>query len=445
MSITWIVVETLAVLIQNFMYVFFLNSRFKSKRTTFLPQVLAWLFMLAWAIIVPSGELSYLFYDLGTFTILFIYLYFAKQGSIPQKIFGVMMVWVIACCSSIAGASLVSLFTKTSISHSALHQNFSRLLSIIIIKMMQVMIFYILSKKRTELLDLKRNPMIVLCCATVMDFVCIILVYSIVYESNEQQSQFLLLLALGLLFLMIVIFLMYELFIREEYLNIDLSTKLQRIELESHFFMEIDAMYTDMRTWRHEYKNNLTALRALAEHGDMVKMLAYIDSIAIEPERNLITLQTGNLVLDAVVSSKLWLAKARAIDVSVQAVYPESNLIEDNDLCAIAGNLLDNAIEACDRMTDDSKKKFITFSLLVMGKNLLLSICNSFNDELKREGDRYLTLKDGHFHGMGIPHVDSIVSKYQGHVIREQKMGIFETHIMLPLIPLDNINVNTIK
>ena len=166
--------------------------------------------------------------------------------------------------------------------------------------------------------------------------------------------------------------------------------------------------------------------------------MPYIDSIDKEPERNHITLNTGNIVLDSVVSSKLWLAQSRDIDVSLQAVYPENHPINDNDLCAIIGNLLDNAIEACDRITDAASTKFISLTILVKGKNLVVSLSNSFNNEIKREGERYLTLKEGRFHGMGIAHVDSIVSKYQGHVIRENNHGVFETHIMLPLIPPGN-------
>jgi sensor histidine kinase regulating citrate/malate metabolism len=267
-----------------------------------------------------------------------------------------------------------------------------------------------------------------------------ILVLSNLSELNQQQNRFLLLLAIGLLSVTVVIFIMFELFIRGEARNIELSTNLQRMELESNFYTEIDVMYADMRTWRHDYKNNLTALRALAESKDTTKILAYIDSINKEPDRNLAGLHTGNIILDAVVSSKLWLAQSRNIEVNIQAVYPENNPIEDNDLCAIAGNLLDNAIEACERMIDADGKKFVSLSITVKGKNLILTIINSFNNELRRNGERYLTVKEGRFHGMGLAHVDAIVNKYQGRVIREHTHGVFETRVMLPLLPANNAN-----
>jgi sensor histidine kinase regulating citrate/malate metabolism len=255
-----------------------------------------------------------------------------------------------------------------------------------------------------------------------------------VSDFDEQTSHLLIGTSIGLLFVLIGIFVMYEMFVREETRNIDLSTRLLRLEMESTFFKELGAMQTDLRTWRHEYKNNLIALRALVTEGSSENILEYLDKISGESHQECAMLQTGNTVLDAVVSSKLMLANSRGIEVNLQAVYPETNNIENNDLCAIAGNLLDNAIEACERMSNGTQKRFISFSLLVKGKNLAISLINSYDGEIKRAGNRFLTAKNNPLHGIGIQYVDSIVDKYQGHVLREYQSGVFKTHIMLPLI-----------
>jgi sensor histidine kinase regulating citrate/malate metabolism len=276
----------------------------------------------------------------------------------------------------------------------------------------------------------------VLSGATVINFLYLVLmrVYISSYYTNVQQSNILVWIAVASLLMMIAIFILYELFVREESTNVALAIDLQRLNLETQFFKEIDAMYTDMRTWQHEYMNNLTALRSLVEHNAMEKALNYIDNIVCEPSQSRSALKTGNLVLDAVVSAKLGLAQSQGIEVAIHVVYPEVNRLEDNDLCAIAGNLLDNAIEACSRMSGNDEKRFINFTLLVKGKNLVLSINNSYNNELRRDGDKYLTVKKTGIHGIGIPHVDAIVRKYNGHVLRNQRHGVFETHVMLPLL-----------
>jgi sensor histidine kinase regulating citrate/malate metabolism len=223
-------------------------------------------------------------------------------------------------------------------------------------------------------------------------------------------------------------------FLREESSNLDLSTKLQRFELESHFYKEVDAIHNEIRLWKHEYNNNLIVLHKFIEHGENAEALKYIDSINHKARQNIEILQTGNLVLDAVVSSKLWLARSQGIDISVHAMYPENSNIEDNDLCAIAGNLLDNAIEACMRMSDESKNKFITFSLLTKGKNMIITISNSYDGDIKTEGGRFITGKDKRFHGIGIKYVTSIIEKYRGNVQMEYADGIFETNVLIPIV-----------
>ena len=79
-------------------------------------------------------------------------------------------------------------------------------------------------------------------------------------------------------------------------------------------------------------------------------------------------------------------------------------------------------------------KRFIEISLLVKGRNMVFTIGNSFNGELKRIGNRYISLKRGRFHGIGLKHVDSIVEKYNGQIVREVKGRFFETCVVLPIL-----------
>jgi len=84
-------------------------------------------------------------------------------------------------------------------------------------------------------------------------------------------------------------------------------------------------------------------------------------------------------------------------------------------------------------MSDENKRKFISLSILSKGRNMTISVCNSFDGIVKKDGSRYLTSKDKRFHGIGIEYVDSIVAKYQGHVTRVNKDEVFETHIIIPI------------
>ena len=432
MNMEWMVLEILAILIENFMFIYFLHKRFASKYERYYSPWLVWGLFVAWGLL--SAFLHIPGYEVVSLIGMFMYLLVCKSGSMIQKLSRILLLVGVALSSSMFGERLAAGVTSAVVNDIAVYQDVLRLFEIVFVQLVQIEIFYILVNKDHMFHHLKRTTSIVLTGATIINLIYFALI-CVYIEHAAFDIRILIWLVICFLLMMIALFSMYELFVREETTNIDLSVQLQRFELETQFYKEIDAMYSDMRTWRHEYKNNLIALRALIAHEEKEKALKYIDYIACESLETHVTLQTGNLILDAVVSSKLWLAQSRNIQVSVQAVYPENNQIDDTDLCAIAGNLLDNAIEACERIVDPSERRFIHFSLMLKGKSLFLLISNSYDSELKRDGVRYLTLKKGCFHGIGIPYVDSIVDKYQGHVRRFQKSGVFETHVMLPLLP----------
>jgi len=449
----WVIIGIIWVFAESFACLYFLHNRYKSKYDAFWPQLAALCALSLWELIaiffhIPMYDFERPVYELIMCLIMLLYLHFFKCGSIFLKLLGVLSAYGVIMGTLILGGGLaVAITAFTTTEHSVEYQNNSSLLAYTFVSVLQVVVFYILAKKHTRVRNLQKSPALVLSAAAVIDFIIIYMLLANVQapDASDRLSILFMRLATGGVFILIALFLAYELFVREEIKSIELAVKVQRFELETNFYKEIDVMYSDTRKWRHDYKNNLNSLRALIVQGEFGRARKYIDDICDEPYRNQTTLQTGNLVLDAIISSKLWLAESKNIEINIQAVYPENNRIEDSDLCAIAGNLLDNAIEACDRMGETSEKRFINFSLLTKGKNLLLSISNSYNNELKCGGNRYLTVKKEAYHGMGLPHVDSIVNKYKGHVMRSGKESVFETHIMLPLLPPDVADLNGIK
>jgi len=436
MKLGWIIIEILAVLIENLAFVYFLNSRYKSKRDTIVPPLLVWLVLSGVGSLIALAKFSPWINDISGFVVLLFFLFLTKQGKSWHKALSTILTYALIISSSLIGASFASILTNVSVADTLLYQDTSRLMALLLIKAMQVVIFFSLAKKPPGSQSLKKKSTVLFSFLIIIVFLSIMVIFSGIHDFDSRYNEALVWIATGLLSILIVVFLLYEMFVREEANNIDLLTRLQRLELESSYFKEIDVAYTDFRTRFHEYKNNLIAMRALIEHDENKKALDFIDSITTNTAGENAVLQTGNLVLDAVVSTKFGFARSQGIEVRIQAVYPEDNQIEDNDLCAIAGNLLDNAVEACLRIDTEDQLKFIDFTLLTKGKNITLSICNSYKGVVKKEGDRYITAKDKRFHGLGIQYVDAIVSKYQGHVLREYDNNVFETHVILPLVPI---------
>lgn len=115
--------------------------------------------------------------------------------------------------------------------------------------------------------------------------------------------------------------------------------------IETHY-REVENMYQKMRGWRHDYHNHIQTLKFLAANNDIVGIREYLNELDTNLSILDSSIRTGNSMADAILNSKVSLAKAREIDVRVDAHIPVKLKISEIDLCCILGNLFDNAIDA---------------------------------------------------------------------------------------------------
>lgn len=193
---------------------------------------------------------------------------------------------------------------------------------------------------------------------------------------------------------------------------------------------EVQNIYKTMRGWRHDYHNHIQTLLALS--GDVEKTREYLLNLNADLTTVDTVLKTGNVMVDAILNSKLSLLKAKDIQVNAKAVVPPALQISEIDLCVIIGNLLDNAMEACLRQTE-GEERFIRLFIGILKDQLYVSVSNSAYGELRKEGKTYLSTKKSVGHGFGLMRVDRIVKKYDGYINRQNEEGVFATEIMLPL------------
>ena len=143
--------------------------------------------------------------------------------------------------------------------------------------------------------------------------------------------------------------------------------------------------------------------------------------------------KTGNVMADAIVNSKVVLAKRKEIRLDVTAKVPERLPISDVEFCVIFGNLMDNAIEACEKLAS-KEERFIRIYIGQFKKQFYLSVTNATNH--KRRAGRYYSLK-GEGHGFGLYRIDKIVKEKNGYLNRKDEPGVFATEIMLPFVLSD--------
>ena len=124
---------------------------------------------------------------------------------------------------------------------------------------------------------------------------------------------------------------------------------------------------------------------------------------------------------DAILNSKLSLAEQRGIRVNCKAILPKELSIEDVDLCVLLGNLLDNALEACEKIPEE--QRFLRIYMVVNKSQLYISIQNSAKEELDFNEKNYISTKRGN-HGLGMKRVKALADKYEGYLTLANEPGI---------------------
>lgn len=205
----------------------------------------------------------------------------------------------------------------------------------------------------------------------------------------------------------------------------------QRELIETHY-REVENMYRQMRGWRHDYRNHIQMLKALAAAGDLPGIREYLDKLDTDLNTVDTVLKTGNAMADAILNSKISLARSRHIPVQADARIPVKLRMSELDLCVILGNLFDNAIEASLLLPEE--KRMIRIYMDMKNTQLYISFTNfTASKKLQKSGRLFRSTK-GADHGLGLVRIDSIVDRLDGYISRNSEDGAFTTEILLPQV-----------
>lgn len=201
-------------------------------------------------------------------------------------------------------------------------------------------------------------------------------------------------------------------------------------DLVSRHYDEVGIMYREMRGWRHDYHNHIQTLKAymaLRQYGEAEK---YLDQLEADLASVDTVLKTGNIMVDAILNSKLSMMHEMKIHVDATAIVPGDISISGVDLSVLIGNLLDNAMEACLQLPEE--ERFIRIYIDILKKQLYISVTNSMKGRARRTGNLFHSSKEGS-HGFGLVRIDNIIAKYHGFLNRQSENGVFATEVTLPL------------
>ncbi len=230
-----------------------------------------------------------------------------------------------------------------------------------------------------------------------------------------KHAALLLLQVLGLGALLCTLY-VYRRLCRSFQAQAKLSSLAQASRAQKVYIAEAKARYEQTRAFRHDIKNHLSVLDGLLGSGKLQEGRAYLKKLEIVSSALSFPYQTGNPVVDILLSEKLSLADAGGIAVEVSLVLPNPCGIDDFDLCVIFANALDNALAACQPGEENS----------------FLGITG------EQQGDYYMLCFENTCPqaplspmGTGLSNIKAVAEKYHGAMLTEKAGPRFSLNVLL--------------
>ena len=214
--------------------------------------------------------------------------------------------------------------------------------------------------------------------------------------------------------------------------KLDKKIETYQRELIDIHHQEVEAMYKQIRGWRHDYRNHIQTLKVLVENGNIEEVKEYLDKLDKDLNTIDTVVKTGNAMADAILNSKISLAKSKDIKVIVDAHIPIKLKTSELDLCVIIGNLFDNAIEASLALPEN--ERVIRVYMDMKNTQLYISFTNfTATKKMKKVNNVYKSTKNEN-HGLGLIQIDKIVSRLDGYLSRNSEDNAFTTEILIPQV-----------
>lgn len=175
----------------------------------------------------------------------------------------------------------------------------------------------------------------------------------------------------------------------------------------------------------HDFHNHIGVLRQLLSHQKMAEAIQYLDELQAPVQEITDTIWTGDETLDYLINSKAQAAQSGGIIYQAQVEFPRHTNLQSADLCAVLGNLLDNALEAVFQIPE-KEERFIRLTIRRIHQMLVIKVENSCQAApAEKDGTLKTSKEENGLHGWGLKSAQTAAQKYEGTVQTSYKDGIF--------------------
>ncbi len=230
----------------------------------------------------------------------------------------------------------------------------------------------------------------------------------------------------------IIIIILFRSTIKENKLKAQDELIKNKLDMQYAHYLNIQESHMKVKKLYHDINNHICCIDNLKNNSKEIN--EYVNNLKDEIKEFKSIHNTGNMILDIIINEKSSLCTKKGIKFICDINFSKVNFIKPVDVSSIFTNILDNAIEACDKIHDENINKYIRIKGTITKSFFIIKCENSKVNSIIFNKNRLLTDKmDKFVHGIGIQSVKSSLQKYNGEFLFEDQKEKFILNIYIPL------------
>ena len=247
--------------------------------------------------------------------------------------------------------------------------------------------------------------------------------------AEQKEVRALLFLNLLLLFSWLLTLVIFYFSVFETLRSTQMESRARILEMQEKQYASLQRYIRVSEKTRHDFRHSVRTMTELCDAGDMEGLREYLHQYVQSMPASEVTIFCNNSAVNALLNYYMHIASQNQIDLLLRIDVPDELPVSNVDLCDMIGNILENAIVAC----QGTEERFIHFTMLAEdGVQLYIVSVNSFNGKVRQKNGVYLsTSRKGA--GIGLSSIASTAESYGGMAQFSHEGDRFYCNVAIPL------------
>lgn len=363
-----------------------------------------------------------------------IYLYNYEVDNLKSLLIS-LLYWLLLIGFDSIGLSIVGFINDVQDMSKLLDNNFFRLELIIISKSLLILLIPVVKVVKLEVSSVEKKDYIYLNVPILANIISIIVIFGYIFKDkdiNYTENIIILIVSVVLLFSNISLVGIIGRIIKDNKIRAEYEITKEKMNIQYKYYLNLQESQEKIKKLYHDMNNHIICIQNI--YGKHELSNKYIEDINNQIKDCRSIFDTKSIILDVILNEKKSICDKNDINFLVDINFSKCGFIEITDICSIFSNMIDNAIEACNKIKDSNIGKEIKLRGTIINSFFVIKCENTKVNNINLRNNKLITDKEDSFlHGIGVNSVKSSVEKYNGNVEISSDENSFTMIIYIPI------------